>query len=269
MKLQCISRLEQNLLTAFPAAKLPEGIHLSPELCPPGMEGDITINCFRMTRYFGTKPDALAEKAAELLQGDPDVSAAASIKGFVNVTLKAAALFRDTVADVQAILEEGALPEQERKRIVIEYSAPNTNKPQHLGHVRNNTLGMSLASLLARVKHDVIPVNLVNDRGIHICKSMLAYMRFGNGATPESTGIKGDHFVGDFYVKYNSALSEQIKHLRAEHPELEEKDNNELSCMGSITLCTVRCYLDGRSPNLGLIIQERRYEYESSRKSIK
>ncbi|MBE6406535.1 MAG: arginine--tRNA ligase, partial [Lentisphaerae bacterium] len=160
MELQCINRLEQSLVAAFPAAKLPEGTHLSAELCPPGMEGDITVNCFRMTRFFATKPDVLAAKAAELLTADPDVEAASSVKGFVNVTLKTAALFRDTVADVPAILAAGVLPEEARKRIVIEYSAPNTNKPQHLGHVRNNTLGMSLASLLARVKHDVIPVTL-------------------------------------------------------------------------------------------------------------
>ena len=198
------------------------------------MEGDITVNCFRMTRFFATKPDVLAAKAAEILSADPDVEAASAVKGFLNVTLKTAALFRDTVADVPAILAAGVLPENARKRIVIEYSAPNTNKPQHLGHVRNNTLGMSLASLLARVKHDVIPVNLVNDRGIHICKSMLAYMRFGNGATPESTGIKGDHFVGDYYVKYNSALSEQIKALREAQPELADKDNNELFLMTEI-----------------------------------
>ena len=234
MELQCINRLEQALVAAFPAAKLPEGTHLSAELCPPGMEGDITVNCFRMTRFFATKPDVLAAKAAEILSADPDVEAASAVKGFLNVTLKTAALFRDTVADVPAILAAGVLPENARKRIVIEYSAPNTNKPQHLGHVRNNTLGMSLASLLARVKHDVIPVNLVNDRGIHICKSMLAYMRFGNGATPESSGIKGDHFVGDYYVKYNSALSEQIKALREAQPELADKDNNELFLMTEI-----------------------------------
>lgn len=234
MNLQCISRLEQSLISAFSVAGLPEGVHIQAELCPQGMEGDITVNCFRIARYFSTKPDLLSAKAAEILSSDPDVMSVSAVKGFLNATLKAEALFRDTVADVPAILASGVLPESSRKKIVIEYSAPNTNKPQHLGHVRNNTLGMSLASLLARVKHEVIPVNLVNDRGIHICKSMLAYIRFGEGATPESTGIKGDHFVGDFYVKYNDELSKQIKALREEKPELAELDNNELFLMTEI-----------------------------------
>ena len=124
---------------------------------------------------------------------------------------------------VTALLEESA-----RRRILIEYSAPNTNKPQHLGHVRNNTLGMSLASLLKRVGHDVIEINLVNDRGIHICKSMIAYERFGNGCTPESTGMKGDHLVGKFYVDYNRALSEEIRQLRESDPSTEGKSDEEL-----------------------------------------
>ncbi|MBO5644311.1 MAG: arginine--tRNA ligase, partial [Lentisphaeria bacterium] len=150
------------------------------------------------------------------------------IKAFVNVTLKPAALYRDTIADEAALLERGKLPPEERKRILIEFSAPNTNKPQHLGHVRNNTLGMSLASLLKRVGHEVIEINLVNDRGIHICKSMLAYKLFGNGITPETAGKKGDHLVGDFYVKYNQALSEEIKALREAHPEYADRDNDDL-----------------------------------------
>ncbi|MBO5723376.1 MAG: arginine--tRNA ligase, partial [Lentisphaeria bacterium] len=139
-----------------------------------------------------------------------------------------ASLFRDTVGNVAGILEEGLLPEKDRRRILVEYSAPNTNKPQHLGHVRNNTLGMSSCALLARVGHDVIPVNLINDRGIHICKSMLAYQRFGNGDTPEKSGIKGDHFVGNYYVKYNDELKKQITALRQARPELAEKEDDEL-----------------------------------------
>ncbi|MBQ9776783.1 MAG: arginine--tRNA ligase, partial [Lentisphaeria bacterium] len=135
---------------------------------------------------------AAAAAVAEILQNHPDVEAVEVVKAFVNVTVKAAALHRDTVADIEKLLEDGKLPENLRRRILIEYSAPNTNKPQHLGHVRNNTLGMSLAALLKRVGHDVIEINLVNDRGIHICKSMLAYQRFGNNCTPESTGMKGD-----------------------------------------------------------------------------
>ncbi|UKI34686.1 MAG: arginine--tRNA ligase [Lentisphaeria bacterium] len=185
------------------------------------------MNCFRLARFCGG-PAAAAEAVAGFLRGHADVEAVEVVKAFVNVTLRPAALCRDSVANVGALLDSARLEESARRRILIEYSAPNTNKPQHLGHVRNNTLGMSLASLLKRVGHDVIEINLVNDRGIHICKSMIAYQRFGNGCTPESTGMKGDHLVGKFYVDYNRALSEEIRQLRESDPSTEGKSDEEL-----------------------------------------
>jgi len=228
MNFQCIHRLETNLRQAFPQAQIPAGWQIVPEQCPAGMTGDITVNCFRFARFFKAAPDAVAGKTEELLRNDPEVQSVERVKAFVNLTLKADALFRDTAGNVPAILEEGKLPAEARKRILIEYSAPNTNKPQHLGHVRNNTLGMSTCKLLARVGHDVVPVNLINDRGIHICKSMLAYQRFGNGDTPEKSGIKGDHFVGNYYVRYNVELKKQIEALRQAKPELADKSDDEL-----------------------------------------
>ena len=228
MNFQCIHRLESSLQQAFPQAQLPAGWQITPEQCPAGMTGDITVNCFRFARFFKAAPDAVAGKTEELLRNDPEVQSVERVKAFVNLTLKADALFRDTAGNVPAILEEGKLPAEARKRILIEYSAPNTNKPQHLGHVRNNTLGMSTCKLLARVGHDVVPVNLINDRGIHICKSMLAYQRFGNGDTPEKSGIKGDHFVGNYYVRYNVELKKQIEALRQTKPELADKSDDEL-----------------------------------------
>ena len=228
MQLKCMQRLPEALAEHFPSVTLPADFAIAPEPCPEGMQGDITINCFRFARIFKSAPDAVAAAVEKILSGDPDVENAVRVKAFVNVTLKAFALFRDTLADTGKIFEEGFLPQEKRKRILIEFSAPNTNKPQHLGHVRNNTLGASVSALLARVGHDVVPVNLVNDRGIHICKSMLAYQRFGNGATPESTGIKGDHLVGDYYVKYNDLLKEQLSELRSKHPEWAEKSDEEL-----------------------------------------
>ena len=228
MNFQCIHRLENNLRQAFPSAQIPAGWQIVPEQCPAGMTGDITVNCFRFARFFKAAPDAVAGKTEELLKNDPEVQSVERVKAFVNLTLKADALFRDTAGNVPAILEEGKLPAEARKRILIEYSAPNTNKPQHLGHVRNNTLGMSTCKLLARVGHDVVPVNLINDRGIHICKSMLAYQRFGNGDTPEKSGIKGDHFVGNYYVRYNVELKKQIEALRQAKPELADKSDDEL-----------------------------------------
>ncbi len=228
MNIQSIRRLENQLRLAFPQAQLPADWQIVPEPCPPGMSGDITVNCFRFARFFKSAPDAVAEKTLELLAADPEVRKAERVKAFVNISLSAEALCRDTIGNVSALLEEGKLPEAARKRILVEYSAPNTNKPQHLGHVRNNTIGMSVCKLLARVGHDVVPVNLINDRGIHICKSMLAYQRFGNGDTPEKSGIKGDHFVGNYYVKYNIELKKQIEELRTAKPELADKSDDEL-----------------------------------------
>ena len=220
-----VADLENHLRSEFPS--YPGVPTLNPEACPQGQSGDFTLNCFKIAKFCGN-PMAAAKAAGDYLAGHADVEKVEVIKAFVNVTLKPAALYRDTIADETALLERGKLPPEERKRILIEFSAPNTNKPQHLGHVRNNTLGMSLASLLKRVGHEVIEINLVNDRGIHICKSMLAYKLFGNGITPETAGKKGDHLVGDFYVKYNQALSEEIKALREAHPEYADRDNDDL-----------------------------------------
>ena len=218
MKLRCIADFSAELLQKNPENKTKPGWCIVPELCPQGMSGDVTVNCFRFAGMFGKRPDQLAAEAVDYFRAHDDVASAEAVKAFVNITLKPGALYRDTVADMQALFDEGLLAGPDRRRVLIEYSAPNTNKPQHLGHVRNNTIGMSLCSLLARVGNTVIPINLVNDRGIHICKSMLAYQRYGNGTTPESTGIKGDHFVGNYYVKYNSVLSEQLKALRENDP---------------------------------------------------
>ncbi len=225
MKYRMIGDLEQFLRSKY--EKMPAELEIVPEKCPAGMSGDLTVNCFRLGRYCGN-PVAAAGQAAEFLRQHPDVENAEAVKAFVNITLKAAALHRDSVESIDELLHSAELPENERKRILIEYSAPNTNKPQHLGHVRNNTLGMSLASLLKRVGHQVIEINLVNDRGIHICKSMIAYQRFGNGCTPESTGMKGDHLVGKFYVEYNQALSQEIKQLREADPSLASQDDEAL-----------------------------------------
>ncbi len=224
-KFRCVQDLAAFLAAEY--EKFPQDAVLAAEKCPAGMKGDITVNAFRFARYCGN-PQLLAGRIVEFLNRHPDVAGAEAVKAFVNITLKPEALMRDTLADTEGLFAEALLPEKDRKKILIEYSAPNTNKPQHLGHVRNNTLGMSLASLLKRVGHRVTEINLVNDRGIHICKSMMAYQRFGNGVTPESSGIKGDHLVGNFYVRYNQALSEEIEELKAARPELADKDNDEL-----------------------------------------
>ena len=123
MNIQSIRRLEDGLRQAFPQAQLPADWQIVPEPCPPGMSGDITVNCFRFARFFKSAPDAVAEKTLELLEADPEVSQAERVKAFVNISLRAEALCRDTIGSVSAILEEGKLPEAARKRILVEYSA--------------------------------------------------------------------------------------------------------------------------------------------------
>jgi arginyl-tRNA synthetase len=208
--------------SAYPAENV-----LALEACPAGQTGDFTLNCFRIGKFCGN-PMAAAAAVVDFLSKHEDIESVTAVKAFVNITVKAAALHLAGAADTDARLYRAVLSEAERRRVLIEFSAPNTNKPQHLGHVRNNTLGMALGSLLKRVGHDVIEVNLVNDRGIHICKSMLCYQKVGNGRNPENTGIKGDHLVGDFYVEYNKMLSDAVKELKAAHPELADKDSDEL-----------------------------------------
>jgi arginyl-tRNA synthetase len=245
MNFKCILDLAESLKTEFPGCDLPKDWAIEVELCPAGQDGDITVNCFRFARFFKAKPDLIAEKVFSFLSDHADVLDVTQIKAFVNLKLKPEAIHLETVAKCNKILTDDILADDEKEKILIEYSAPNTNKPQHLGHVRNNTLGMSLASLLKRVGHDVNPVNLVNDRGIHICKSMIAYQRFGNGATPESTGKKGDHLVGYFYVLYNDELKKQIKELRDANSEaLEAKTDDELFLETEIGKATQKMLLD-------------------------
>jgi len=225
---KCITELAGFLQKEFPQAQFPENWTIGADKCPPNMTGDLTINCFRFAKILRGAPDKIADKVLEFFEQNSDVAKAEKIKAFVNITLTPGAVYRDSVANLDELLKSSQLDDAQQKRVLIEYSAPNTNKPQHLGHVRNNTLGMSLASLLSRVGHDVIQINLVNDRGIHICKSMLAYQRFGEGITPEASGVKGDHLVGDFYVKYNTALKEQLKDLRESKPELKDESDEKL-----------------------------------------
>ena len=220
-----ITDLQDYLAKEFPRFQARTVLDAAP--CPAGQSGDLTINLFKVAPLVGN-PIAAAAKAAEFLNSHAEVEHAEAVKAFVNVTVKPEVIFGETAARIEKLMDDARLPEAERRKILIEYSAPNTNKPQHLGHVRNNTLGMSLASLLKRVGHEVVEINLVNDRGIHICKSMLAYQRFGNGETPESSGMKGDHLVGKYYVEFNKAISAELKELRAAHPEWQERTNDEL-----------------------------------------
>ncbi len=205
-----------------------EEVSVSADLCPLEFAGDVTINCFLLAKQLRRNPMQIAREASVFLREHPDVVAAEAIKAFVNVTLEIGALMRDTVADGESLLASVRLPAEETRKILIEFSAPNTNKPQHLGHVRNNTIGMATAAVLARVGHSVVRINLINDRGIHICKSMIAYQRSGGGETPERAGVKGDHLVGRYYVRFDQMLREQVAALREQDPEAAAKSDEEL-----------------------------------------
>ena len=175
-------------------------------------EGDYTLVTFPLLKMSRKSPEATATEIGEkLVAASSEVSAFNVIKGFLNISLSEE-FWQARFAEMAATENYGQA-EATGKTIMVEYSSPNTNKPLHLGHIRNNLLGYSVSQILAANGHKVIKANLVNDRGIHICKSMVAWQRYGNGATPQSTGIKGDHLVGDYYVEFD-------KHYKAEIAEL-------------------------------------------------
>ncbi|WP_455508557.1 arginine--tRNA ligase [Butyricimonas paravirosa] len=188
--------------------------------------GDLTVVVFPFTRYSKKSPEETAKELGEYLkQNIEEVETYNVIKGFLNVVISSA-YWIEVLNDVAKEEKYGYAKEPSGKTYMIEYSSPNTNKPLHLGHIRNNFLGWSVSEIQKANGHNVIMVNLVNDRGIHICKSMIAWEKFANGATPESTGIKGDHFVGDYYVRFDKEYKAQIKELM-EQGKTEEEAKKE------------------------------------------
>ena len=183
--------------------------------------GDYTLVTFPLLKKSRKSPEMTANEIGEWLKGNvAEVAGYNVIKGFLNIELDPsfwAARFEEIVADENY----GQLPATGRT-MMIEYSSPNTNKPLHLGHIRNNLLGYSVAEILKACGHSVIKANLVNDRGIHICKSMLAWKLYGEGETPASSGMKGDHLVGKYYVEFDKHYKAQIKELMAEGKSEEE-----------------------------------------------
>ena len=180
----------------------------------PEIEGDYTIVLFAFVKQLGKSPDELGYALGEAVMAKMPgtITAFNIVKGFLNFTISDQ-FWLDYIqaTDTSKLVTPTADP----KKIMVEYSSPNTNKPLHLGHLRNNFLGWSIAEILKLQGNDVVKTCIVNDRGIHICKSMIAWQLFASGATPESTNMKGDHFVGDYYVKYNDAYKGEIETLIA------------------------------------------------------
>ena len=195
----------------FPAEKI------VPQTTKKEFEGNETIVVFPFLKASRKAPDVTAQEIGEHMQAHCDaVEKFNVIKGFLNITVKPS-FWTGILRHVAEQPDYGFTPVTDDSQLVmIEYSSPNTNKPLHLGHVRNNLLGFSLSKIMEANGYKVVKTNIVNDRGIHICKSMLAWLKWGNGATPESTGKKGDHLIGDFYVLFD-------KHYKAEIKELVEK----------------------------------------------
>ncbi len=197
-----------------------DGLNIQTQVTRKDFEGDITAVMFSLLKQSRKSPEATGQEiGAYLKENFPQIKDFNVVKGFLNLSLSDA-YWNEVFAAIVAHPDFGQAPDSGRN-VMIEFSSPNTNKPLHLGHIRNNLLGWSVSRLLEACGHRVTRVNLVNDRGIHICKSMLAWKRWGNGETPATSGKKGDHLVGDYYVLFNTKLKEEIDALVAGGMEKE------------------------------------------------
>lgn len=190
-------------------------------------EGNLTIVVFPFLKASHKRPEDTAQEIGECLVANCEaVEKFNVIKGFLNITIKPS-FWTSVLQSVEATENFGFKPVTDDSRLVmIEYSSPNTNKPLHLGHVRNNLLGFSLAKIMEANGNKVVKTNIVNDRGIHICKSMLAWLKWGNGITPEKAGKKGDHLIGDFYVAFDKHYKEELQQLMDGGMTKEEAEAN-------------------------------------------
>ncbi|RKR84236.1 arginyl-tRNA synthetase [Mucilaginibacter gracilis] len=188
-------------------------------------EGQVTIVIFPFVKFSRKSPEQTGNEIGGFIENEiAHVSGFNVIKGFLNISINDEYWIKQLYTEIAAPTF-GTFPAK-GERVMVEYSSPNTNKPLHLGHIRNNLLGYSVAEILKANGYDVIKANLVNDRGIHICKSMLAWQLFGNGETPESSGLKGDHLVGKYYVVFDKEYKKQIEQLIAEGQTEDEAKKN-------------------------------------------
>ncbi|AGA78714.1 arginine--tRNA ligase [Echinicola vietnamensis] len=207
---QILKAISEGFSKAFDHQVTPESLSLQPTR--KEFEGNYTFVLFPFLKYTKMKPEDSGDKIGQyLVENCEAVSAFNVVKGFLNISVNEQswmAVFQTLYQNEQL----GQLPPKNQK-VMVEFSSPNTNKPLHLGHLRNNFLGFSVSEILAANGYEVIKANLVNDRGIHICKSMVAYLHFGNGETPTSGGFKGDHLAGKYYVLFDKAYKKQINEL--------------------------------------------------------
>lgn len=193
--------------------------------------GDLTVVVFPFTRFSKKFPEDTGKELGEYLKKHiAEIKDYNVVKGFLNLEISSA-YWLEVLNEVARDAKYGYIHESSGHSYMIEYSSPNTNKPLHLGHIRNNLLGWSVSEIQKANGHQVRMVNLVNDRGIHICKSMIAWKKFADGATPESAGMKGDHFVGDYYVRFDKEYKAQIRKLMDEQGMEEEEAKKQASIL--------------------------------------
>ncbi|HYV92991.1 MAG TPA: arginine--tRNA ligase [Chitinophagales bacterium] len=210
------------------------GQKISPEqilvnIPPKEYSCDFTVVVFPIAKVAKKSPEETAKEIGSQLQNSiPEIVSFEAVKGFLNVTLSDQYWINFLSANSQD--QSFAVLPATGKKVMIEYCGPNTNKPLHLGHLRNIFIGYSMSGILKAAGNEVVKVNIYNDRGVHICKSMVAYQKFGNHETPESSGKKGDHFIGDYYVRYDQELKKEVEELKAQGvPEEEAKKNAPLA----------------------------------------
>lgn len=185
-------------------------------------EGDYTLVVFPLIKSLKKKPEDIGQEIGDYLLAQQQIAAYNVVKGFLNLSLKDSDFLSNFDQNVNNPTYGLATAGENAKTVMVEYSSPNTNKPLHLGHVRNNLLGYAVAEIIKASGANVIKTQIVNDRGIHICKSMIAWEKFGNGETPETSGIKGDHLVGKYYIEFDQHYREQIKTLMSQGMTEEE-----------------------------------------------
>ena len=228
---QFIAAKAVEAVQALYGARLPESV-MQVQVTRKDFEGDYTLVVFPLLRTSRQAPAATAQAIGEWLAANcPEISGFNAVQGFLNLSLSNI-YWREVLEDVAGDKNFGQLPPTGRK-VMVEFSSPNTNKPLHLGHIRNNLLGASVSALLKAAGDDVIKSTLVNDRGVHICKSMYAWEKCFDGATPQSTGIKGDHLVGDCYVAFNKLMQEEVNGLVAAGMPKEQAEK-EAPCMKAV-----------------------------------
>ena len=208
-----IQHIQSKISEIVPKLYDAEGVNLDVQKNKTEFEGDFTIVIFPLVKLARKSPDAIGSELGEAIKNEIDfIESFNVVKGFLNLKLKDV-VFANQLSDLEDDFDKVS-PKNET--VMVEYSSPNTNKPLHLGHVRNNLLGYSVAEILKADGFNVIKSQIINDRGIHICKSMLAWEKFGNGETPESTGLKGDKLVGNYYVEFDKLYKSEIKAMVAD-----------------------------------------------------